>query len=138
MFGPHDNLVHNLKGLVGDARQQATATTTGDEVALTGGAVLIAVYVDTIGTADATHYFTFSVTQATASGGSFVAADAAQYKTNLWDRIINATTETGLFMFQFIPKATYDYIKVIGTETGTADVTFSVFVIQGDIHAPVT
>jgi len=138
MFGPHDNLVDNLAGTEGDAYVNATATQTGDEVALTGGAVLILVHVHTATTADATHFFTFSVTQATASGGTFSAADSSQYKTNLWDMIINATTETGVKIFQFIPVAGYDYIKVIATETGTSDITYSVIVLQGDIHAPVS
>ena len=138
MFGPHDNLVHNLKGTEGDAYVNATATATGDAVALTGGAVLIFVHVHAAGTADADNYFTFTVTQCTTSGGTYTAADAGQYVTNLWDRVINATTETGVWCFQFIPKATYDYIKVVATETSTADITYSVNVVQGDIHAPVS
>lgn len=133
---PYTDIVHDLKGTEADAYVNATATQTGDEVALKGGAVLVVVHVHAAGTADATHNFTFSVNQATASGGSFSAADSTQYVTNLWDMKINATTETGVWIFQFIPVATYDYIKVIATEAGTADITYSASVIQSDVHLP--
>lgn len=137
-FGQYDNLVHNLKGSVADAYAQVTATATGDEIQLTGGAVLFIVHVHAVGAADASNYLLFTVNQATASGGTFAAADSSQYVTNLWDRYINATTETGVKIFQFIPAATYDYVKLIATETGTADVTYSAVCLQGDLHAPVS
>lgn len=133
---PYNDIVHDLKGTEADAYVQATATQTGDEVALKGGAVLVVVHVHAAATADADNYFTFTVNQATATGGSFSAAASTQYVTHLWDRVINATTETGVWIFQFIPVATYDYIKVIATETSTADITYSVSVIQSDVHLP--
>ena len=139
MLGQYDNIVQNFDYHIADERVNATATTTGDEVQLAGGPILVMVYLDTVTTADATHYFTFSVTQSTATGGTFAAADSSQYLVaDSWDLIINATTEVGLKVFQFIPVAGYDFIKVVATETGTGDITYSAFVIQGGIHQPET
>lgn len=139
-FGVYDDIGSNLIPSISIAHAQKTSTATGSEVQLTGGPVWIMIDITAIGAADATHFFTFTITQAIATGGSFSAATAAtQYKVKgSWDRIINATTETGIETFQFIPKATYDFIKVVATESagGSADVTMVAYVIQGGITQP--
>lgn len=139
-FGAHDDLVHNfdLERAIDPASY--TATKTGEEIALSGGPVLVLVTVGAVAAADAENYVTFTVEQATATGGDFSAADSSQYKVaDSWDRLINATTEgNAVYAFQFIPAATYDYIKVVGTETGTTEAIYDVTVIQGGRTYPQT
>jgi hypothetical protein len=113
-----------------------TATITGSEVNITGAKeVLVLVYVVSNTTSDASNLFTFTVTEASATGGSFSAAASTAYDpVDSWDRLINATTETGLYAFNFKP--TQPYIKVVATETGTAQVAFSAHVLITGIHQP--
>jgi hypothetical protein len=116
-----------------------TATKTGDEVDLTNaieGSVMIVVNIGAVTTADATHYFTFTVTEASATGGSFSAADSTQYSTkDSWDRIVNATSEANAVkVFNFIPSE--PFIKVVATETGTAQALFGATVLFKKRHQP--
>lgn len=117
-----------------------TATTTGSEVSLVGvkDNVLILVDVGAISAADSSNYVTFTVTQATASGGSFSAAASGQYDTvDSWDRILNATTEgSAVYAMNFKPAKGYDYIKVVATETGTFNGIFGAHVLVDGRHQP--
>lgn len=118
-----------------------TATVTGEEISLVGvldPLVAVAVDVGAVAIADASNYFTFTVTQATATGGTFVAADSVQYDpVDDWDRIINATTEgSTYYVFNFRLKPNYDFIKVVATETATAQATFGAVVWKKKRHNP--
>jgi len=114
------------------AHAQITATTTGSEVDCTGAKeVTIAVYVSANTTSDSTNYVTFTVTNSDATGGTFDAVSSDQYDpVNSWDRVLNATTETGWFVFNFHLTPGHPFIKVVGTETGTTDITYSAHVIE--------
>ena len=111
-----------------------TATVTGEEVDARKcprrAVVRVSVGIATI--ADASKFFTFKVTQCATSGGTFTDADAGQYdfvaptgSTTAWDGILNATTEGSAdYSFNFDMKRTYDYLKVVATETGAAQILF--------------
>ena len=111
-----------------------TATIEGGEVDCTLCPVncLVRVTVGAAAIADASKLFTFTIEQATATGGTFSAADAAQYdfvppagSSTDWDGIINATTEADeVYSFNFRMKRTYDFLKVVATETGAAQIIF--------------
>lgn len=135
--GQYDNLVNNQSITASIAHAQITATTTGSAVTIVGGPILIGVYVSAISAADASNYQTFTITQSN-DGSTYSAATAASQYVGSWDRLINATTETGWNYFQFIPSAGYYSIKVVATETATTDITFSAHVQQGEIHQPIT
>ena len=111
-----------------------TASVTGSEVdcSLCPVVATIRVNVGTVTLADSSNLFKFTVTQCATSGGSFTDADSSQYdpvsptgSTTAWDRIINATTEgSKAYTFNFRMAADYPYIKVVATETGTAQAAF--------------
>lgn len=139
MKGQYDNLAQNFEDNESIAHATISADTTGSAVTLVGGPVLIKVYVSAAGTASAGNQFEFTVLQSN-DGSTYAAATAAsQYIVrDSWDRAIAATTETGWFVFQFIPVAGYYSIKVFAEETGTASITCSAHVEQGSIHQPVS
>ena len=117
-----------------------TATVTGGEVSMVGKGqeVMIVIPKGAVATADGSNYFTFTVTQATASGGSFVAADSNQYDWVEGDGVINATTEeNGVMTANFRLKRGYDYLKIVATETGTAEAIFGALFLKPGRHNPV-
>ena len=116
-----------------------TATKTGDEVDLTSvDSALVVVNIGAVATADASNLFTFTLTQATASGGTFAAADSGQYDVvDSWDRLINATAEANdVKAFNFRPAKAKPYVKVVATETGTASAIFGATVIFTKTRQP--
>ncbi len=138
-FGQNDNIVNNLDYAISIAHAQYTTTQTGAETTLLGGPVLVMLYVSAIAAADSTNFITFKVLQSDDGFSSSEDADSSQYLAgDSWDLVLNATGETGIHVFQYIPKPSYYSIKVVGTVTLTVDVTYSVFVIQGAIHQPAT
>ena len=123
----YSDMGRNIERAQSIAPAAITATTTGEEVDLSGVLdCMILVDVGVISAADANNYMTFTVTQATATGGSFSAADSAQYGAiDSWDLVLNATTEgSQTYAFNFFPKADYPIIKVVATETSTFDGIF--------------
>ena len=125
-----------------------TATVTGSEVDCRKcpKRCVIQVTVGTATLADASNFFTFTVTQCATSGGTFTDADAGQYdfvaptgSTTAWDGILNATTEgSAVYSFNFNMKRTYDYLKVVATETATAQVIFGANIIFESAVQPAT
>ena len=136
---PYKNYAQNFDYAVADAYVNATSTQTGDEVdaSANNGVITFIIHVHAIGTADGSNYFTFTVNQATSSGGTYAAANSNQYLTvDSWDRILNATTETGIKVLQFFPARNNPYLKLIATETGTADITYSAICLFDSKHQP--
>jgi len=116
-----------------------TATTTGSEITLAGITdVWCVVQVGVIAAADASNLMTFTVTQCATTGGTFVAADAAQYGVaDSWDRILNAVAEgSQSYAFNFYPKPGYGFIKLVATETGTFDGIFGGTFLKYGRHQP--
>jgi hypothetical protein len=116
-----------------------TATKTGDEIDLSDavdGSVWVVVNVGAVTTADATNLFTFTVTSASATGGSFSPEDSTAYTTvNSWDRLINATTEENT-SYAFNLAHTNPFVKVVATETGAAEAIFGATVYYEKRHGP--
>jgi hypothetical protein len=116
-----------------------TATKTGSEVDISqsvDGSVWVVVNVGATATADGSNLFTFTVTSATASGGSFSAEASTAYDAvDSWDRIINATGEANTsYAFNLHP--TKPYIKVVATATGSPSVIFDSVVLFQKRHGP--
>lgn len=133
----YKDIVKDYDYKVSIASASITATTTGSEIDLQGAIdVKVLIPVGIVTTADATHYFTFTVTQCATSGGSFTAAATTQYHVaDSWDRVINATTEgSALYAFQFKP--TKRYMKVVATETSTGQAIFGAYVEFTKRHEP--
>jgi len=131
------DLCHNFDYGLSIIGADHTATATGEEIDLLGITdVMVLISVGNVAIADASNLFTFTVTECATSGGTFVAAGTTQYSTSdSWDRIINATTEEeDIYAFNFFP--TKRYIKVVATETGTAQAIFSANVIKYGRHQP--
>lgn len=138
-FGQNDNIVNNLDYAISIVHAQYTATTTGSEVTLIGGPILIMVYASALAAASTNHQMDFTILQSDDGFSSSEAADSSQYLAgDDWDLALDDTGEVGIHVFQYIPKPGFYSIKVLGTETGTFDGTLSAFVIQGAIHQPAT
>ena len=134
------DLASNLDSGISIVPAQYTATETGDEVSVVGKGqeVMIVIPIGAVAAADASNRFTFTVTQATSSGGSFTAADSGQYDWIEGDGYINATTEADSVMTcNFYLKPTYDFLKIVATENGTADAIFGALFLKPGRHNPV-
>jgi hypothetical protein len=114
------------------------STVTGSEVDVTDAATMVTIVVNvgSVSAGDGSNYNTFTVTQATATGGSFGAPDADQYDlVNSWDGKINATGEANtIYLCNFRLKAGYPFIKVVMTKTGTQTIVYSATVFwEGNV-----
>ncbi len=123
-----------------------TGTATGAFVDTQGyNGALILVDVGTVTTADISNLFTFTVTGSdSADGSGATAIDSALYvnptqneittavnSISVWDRLINATTETTRCSSFGVPmnQLPYRYINVVATMTGTASSVFGASII---------
>lgn len=116
-----------------------TATETGDVITLLGITdVWCVVQAGVVAIADASNLFTFTVTQCETVAGTYVAADASQYGVaDSWDRIINLTTEgSRSYAFNFYPKPGFMFIRLVATETGTAQAIFGGTFLKYGRHQP--
>lgn len=119
-----------------------TATVTGSEVDITGhtGSLLVAVSVGAVAIADASNYFTFSMTEdnGTGTGGTFTAVPAAQLVAmDSWDKAINAVGEANsVYLLQLTPSEDTNIVKGVFTETGTAQATFDAVLLFPKQHQP--
>lgn len=137
------DLASLLDAKVSIAAAQYTATATGDEVDMLGfESATILVYPSAIATADASNLVTFTLTEATTTGGTFTAVDSGDYiSSGGWDRLLNATGEAAdVYIFGYKRSVVSKrFIKVVGTETGTTDATYSAVVVLGHpIKAPIS
>jgi len=104
-----------------------TATSTGEIVSIAGiyGTGLVIAHMGAVAAADATNYFTFSLTESATTGGSYT-ANTTLAGVGGADLLINSTAEANTVkLMTFTPSRTKDWVKVVATETGTASAIIS-------------
>lgn len=119
---------------------QITADKTGDVIIDTQGFddVLFVIHAHAVSTADATNFFTFKVQEGdeAALGDAALVADGTTYPNRYFgespsDRKIDLTTQADGFVV-FGVRVHKRYIRLMGIETLTADITISAVAILGN------
>jgi len=121
---------------------QATATVTGPVVDTQGfEAIMFAINIGAVTTADASNYFTLKIQEGDASDLSDAAdvTNAARLLHAAAAVINDATGDDNTTQKMGCTIGTKRYMRLVATETGTADATFgAVALLTGARHAPVS
>lgn len=124
----------DTKKIIGILPASYTATETGDAIDMRDNLSLgveFDVFIGAVTTADASNTFEIKILQSETIGGTYVAADSAQYDVlESWDRLIDDTGESdSIKTFNFRMKTGYPFIKVEATVVGTVEAIFAVQVV---------
>ena len=133
-------IYHDLKRNISINVADYTSTQTGTSVDVMGyNEALIIIPIGAVAIADASNFFTFSLTES-ADNSSFTAVASTDIvvESDDWDMIINATAEANAIKAFSWKRSVAGsrYIKVVATETLTAQAIFGAYVFLSGGNKP--
>lgn len=132
------DLVNNLKLVKAKSHAQVTGTGQGDIIDLQGfNSIMFGILTAATATADADNKFTFGVQEGDLADGSDMATITDTDRI-LGSAVINAEAQDNVVLKIGAVVGVKRYMRLLWTETGTADATFGAVALLGHpLHAAV-